>query len=555
MTGALIIDLGKRHGGVGGALAHAAEALGHWVDEERLPAGGPGGGRWTKGSGPHPAVEAMHALRKDLKDVSNEDLHAADTHVGHLASAITEEKSRRGIMRSAAERIGHGANLDTLHQGTDAGMHERMKTRGSLRERLGSAASREEGHALLANMDRKGLLELAKEMNVPGASSLSKENLRREMVEGSVGRRLDSIATRGFEGERPGGAQGYARSLREREAEAGINPAKPLRAARVSRSKEVSPEVHAEIAAMVANPKPEHRARMKELLGGMTVAQIKEAVGRHTETVPGARAKADLINRSTEHLVGFKIDSDVIRHGKWNSSETVGLPHAHSPHSEKPGRQTYGGWEGSVSGPAGNIEPRQTGASDIRDAKAVSRRGMEAPNFDIVNREHRKTRINELTHRINDEANPEVRASLRKERADLAMWKEPGSRSRPREPFTYPGEKPESAMERHQAAGQAKLPGFQRDEARAQEAAGKIRALLSANSSNTHLSDEEVAKIVAEAKLNPRQMRMLSDEFDVELGSGAGGPALKTKAAKEAYFANAVAGAHRRNPSGKHYFR
>ena len=64
--------------------------------------------------------------------------------------------------------------------------------------------SREDAQALLTRSSRAQLLEMAKELSIPGASKKTMPELRREIVEATVGRRLDSIATRGFRGERPG---------------------------------------------------------------------------------------------------------------------------------------------------------------------------------------------------------------------------------------------------------------------------------------------------------------------------------------------------------------
>lgn len=65
--------------------------------------------------------------------------------------------------------------------------------------------SREEAHELLKPLSKAALREMADEISVPGASSMSMTKLRAEIVEGTAGRRLDSIATRGFKGVRPGG--------------------------------------------------------------------------------------------------------------------------------------------------------------------------------------------------------------------------------------------------------------------------------------------------------------------------------------------------------------
>lgn len=71
----------------------------------------------------------------------------------------------------------------------------------------GSVASREDGQAMVAAMRKPELVALARELSIPGAASMSMANLRREIVEGTVGRRLDSEGTRGFRvGVMPGAA-------------------------------------------------------------------------------------------------------------------------------------------------------------------------------------------------------------------------------------------------------------------------------------------------------------------------------------------------------------
>lgn len=64
--------------------------------------------------------------------------------------------------------------------------------------------SRIEAAGLLEQLKKSELMEIAKEFKLPGASSMNMETLRRELVQAGVGSRLDSIATRGFRGARPG---------------------------------------------------------------------------------------------------------------------------------------------------------------------------------------------------------------------------------------------------------------------------------------------------------------------------------------------------------------
>jgi hypothetical protein len=64
--------------------------------------------------------------------------------------------------------------------------------------------SRERAHDLLKSMSRDDLKAMAKDLSVPGSSSMSMAKLRAEIVEATAGKRLDSIAWRGFRGRAPG---------------------------------------------------------------------------------------------------------------------------------------------------------------------------------------------------------------------------------------------------------------------------------------------------------------------------------------------------------------
>ena len=63
--------------------------------------------------------------------------------------------------------------------------------------------SREDAAALLVGLRKPQLVEMARTLGIPGVSKATVADLRREIVDSTVGRRLDSIATRGFRGARP----------------------------------------------------------------------------------------------------------------------------------------------------------------------------------------------------------------------------------------------------------------------------------------------------------------------------------------------------------------
>jgi hypothetical protein len=74
--------------------------------------------------------------------------------------------------------------------------------------------SREAAHEMVRPLGRAQLLGMARSMSVPGADKMTMAKLREEIVEGTTGRRLDSIATRGFRGLTPD-APGLGRELND----------------------------------------------------------------------------------------------------------------------------------------------------------------------------------------------------------------------------------------------------------------------------------------------------------------------------------------------------
>jgi len=76
--------------------------------------------------------------------------------------------------------------------------------------------------------------------------------------------------------------------------------------------------VDQEITAMIADPKPEHRQRLREILAGMTVAQLQQVAGKHGTSgfLTGAN-KAEKANRLVENIVGFRLNALAIMGSKW----------------------------------------------------------------------------------------------------------------------------------------------------------------------------------------------------------------------------------------------
>jgi hypothetical protein len=72
-----------------------------------------------------------------------------------------------------------------------------------LLDRFQSLTSRDAAADDLKSLRKPQLVDVAKALSVPNVSSLNIAQLRAEIVEATVGRRLDSIAIRGFDGRRP----------------------------------------------------------------------------------------------------------------------------------------------------------------------------------------------------------------------------------------------------------------------------------------------------------------------------------------------------------------
>lgn len=113
------------------------------------------------------------------------------------AQAAQDEADIRGL-RNLAE----GGNLE----GPISGKPARRETQDLLGELINddNPLSREEVGARIADLDRAQLQEMAKALNIPAGSRRTIPDTRRSIVEATVGRRLDSIAIRGFRGDRPG---------------------------------------------------------------------------------------------------------------------------------------------------------------------------------------------------------------------------------------------------------------------------------------------------------------------------------------------------------------
>jgi ADP-ribose pyrophosphatase len=141
---------------------------------------------------------------------------AATTKVVKKASAPEKAAPAKKVAKAAPERP-----VKVLRKGAvkkaPASAFDRADAMSRL-QNFENPPSREEAGALLENASRADLVAMAKEISVPGASRKTSPELRREVVEATAGRRLDSIAIRGFRGKRPGQRAPEERSVRRVKA-------------------------------------------------------------------------------------------------------------------------------------------------------------------------------------------------------------------------------------------------------------------------------------------------------------------------------------------------
>jgi hypothetical protein len=134
-------------------------------------------------------LQRISEFLADLPEEQLTDLSEGRARLAYVPVGSTEPAAPRRSVRSraAANRppfVPKPATVDLLRQ-------------------LDTISSRDQATAALARLKKADLVDGAKALSVPGVSNLNMEGLRREIVEATVGRRLDSVATRGFEGVRP----------------------------------------------------------------------------------------------------------------------------------------------------------------------------------------------------------------------------------------------------------------------------------------------------------------------------------------------------------------
>jgi hypothetical protein len=137
-------------------------------------------------TGPAVGTPARAAKARELK-LAREGLVPS----GETGPQITRGRTQAEILQQS--KLG-GAQL-----APDAAEIKRI-----LREQTDTPISRAEADGLLRGLTKAQLMDQADGLNIPRARTLTKDNLRREIVDATVGRKIDSQASRGFIEARPG---------------------------------------------------------------------------------------------------------------------------------------------------------------------------------------------------------------------------------------------------------------------------------------------------------------------------------------------------------------
>lgn len=310
MTGAMIIDLGKRAGRR--ALKVAASAL-SWQGWNAANPAHPKGpdGRWVKG---HPFVGLLGDAPDHIHHMSDEDLVSAKTHAGSLTAAIDRELGRRqGVGHSAADipasrtygtRPLSGEDEDDFDRAIRA-QNEPTITPESAAPKSSELPENQLAHLRLVQQQGGNVWGGAK----PGTG------LRPNV--------LQALERRGYlerypSTEPPDDYPGATRlrltdkGRAELGSPAATNPAKPLRARRAT---EVPESLHEEFAEMRRRPMPADEKRLDEVLKGLTIPQLKSVAERYDIPTSSARTKAEHVAYLKRHLVSNTLQHETIVYG------------------------------------------------------------------------------------------------------------------------------------------------------------------------------------------------------------------------------------------------
>jgi len=148
--------------------------------------------------------EEDEALLKGRTKRELQDILKAQGHT--VRPSATKADLTRDILDTAALNRGSQAIREMIHE---TGMMSSKMTPAQIARRLTNydfenPPSRAEAGMEIAGLSKVDLVEVAKQLGIPSPGSKTKDVLHGEIVEAAVGRRIDSIATRGFTGVRPG---------------------------------------------------------------------------------------------------------------------------------------------------------------------------------------------------------------------------------------------------------------------------------------------------------------------------------------------------------------
>jgi len=179
---------------------------------------------------------------------------------------------------------------------------------------LSAMTSREQGHAAVASLSKTELVAMARELHIARPTTMKADDLRREIVDATIGRQLDSIATRGFRGdihspEPP--AVGLAATPGHSPSAPSHSPAVAKMTRAKAAPKAAKAVVHTPTRAQL-NALPSREAG-HEALQGLSKAQLV-SMGQEL-SIPGAKGMSAVKLRAAivEATTGYTLDSQAIR--------------------------------------------------------------------------------------------------------------------------------------------------------------------------------------------------------------------------------------------------
>lgn len=282
--------------------------------------------KWSTGSGGPGYRAAVHTLAVDsakrrLEQATPEERPALEAEYQKALADHEEIRAQNTRWKALAEKL-KATKRPRATAATKAEVAEEVPkvapaapaaSNADLIQRLNAQTSRADAAAALEGVSTAQLRQTAKELNIPRSAGLKVADLRREIVDGTVGRRLDMVATRGFEG--PLSAPTPVKATLERAAKSVPAKATPIQVKREATAEQDVKAAQTRVRNLESkfeegnNLEPD---RHDELLGDLDSA--REELDQAKENLSTVKAKAKkaaptkLTPTVRQNLSGLKTD-------------------------------------------------------------------------------------------------------------------------------------------------------------------------------------------------------------------------------------------------------